>query len=344
MHLSFDQLPAHLERELRPLYVLTGDEPLGMKEAIDAIRQAVRRQGYDERLSYTAERYFDWKQLKASSQSISLFASRRLIELHIPSGKPGVEGGKALQEFATDLPGDTISLMTLPKLDKTGQGSAWFSALEKVGVVVPLQTVEIERLPRWIGNRLQAQGQQADEATLEFLANQVEGNLLAAHQEIQKLGLLYPAGALDPEAVREAVLNVSRYDVFQLGDALLAGDAPRTARILLGLEAEGAQPLALLGVLAWLLRGVTRVKQAETRGENLANAMQQAKIWGDRQSQVKRMLARISLRQLQAAMLKMAEIDRICKGIAPGKPWLEISRLCIGLARSGTRRQAARPH
>ena len=344
MHLSFDQLPANLERELRPLYVLTGDEPLGMKEAIDAIRQAVRRQGYDERLSYTAERYFDWKQLKASSQSISLFASRRLIELHIPSGKPGIEGSKALQEFAANLPGDTISLVTLPKLDKTGQGSAWFSALEKVGVVVPLQTVEIERLPRWIGNRLQAQGQQVDEATLEFLANQVEGNLLAAHQEIQKLGLLYPAGALDPEAVREAVLNVSRYDVFQLGDALLAGDPARTAKILQGLEAEGAQPLALLGVLAWLLRGVTRVKMAETRGENLANAMQQAKIWGDRQSQVKRMLARVSLRQLQAAMLKMAEIDRICKGIAPGKPWLEISRLCIGLARSGTRRQAARPH
>jgi DNA polymerase-3 subunit delta len=344
VHLSFDQLSAHLERDLRPLYILTGDEPLALKEGVDAIRQAARSQGYDERLSYTAERYFDWKQLKASSQSISLFASRRLLELHIPSGKPGVEGSKALQEFAVNLPGDTVALMTLPKLDKAGQGSAWFSALEKVGVVVPLQTVEIERLPRWIGNRLQAQGQQVDEATLEFLANQVEGNLLAAHQEIQKLGLLYPAGPLDPEAVREAVLNVSRFDVFQLGDALLAGDPARTAKILQGLEAEGAQPLALLGVLAWLLRGVTRVKLAETRGENLANAMQQAKIWGDRQGQVKRMLARVSLRQLQAAMLKMAEIDKICKGIAPGKPWLELSRLCIGLARSGTRRPAARSH
>lgn len=344
MHLSFDQLAVHLERELRPLYILTGDEPLGLKEGIDAIRQAARCQGYDERLSFTAERTFDWKQLKASGQSISLFASRRLLELHIPSGKPGVEGGKALQEFAARLPSDTVTLITLPKLDKTGQGSAWFGALEKNAVVISLNTVEIDRLPRWIGNRLQAQGQQADQATLEFLANQVEGNLLAAHQEIQKLGLLYPAGALEPEAVREAVFNVSRYDVFQLGDALLAGDAPRTAKILQGLEAEGAQPLALLGVLAWLLRGVTRVKLAETRGENLANAMQQAKIWGDRQNQVKRMLARVSVRQLQAAILKMAEIDRICKGIAPGKPWLEISRLCIGLARSGMRRQAARPH
>ena len=343
MHVSADQLAAHLERDLRPLYILTGDEPLGLKESVDAIRDAARQQGYDERLSFTAERYFDWKQLKVSGQSISLFASRRLMEIHSPSGKPGTDGGKALQELAATLPPDTVTLITLPKLDKTGTSSAWFGALEKAGVVVPLNTVEIERLPRWIGQRLQAQGQQADEATLEFLANQIEGNLLAAHQEIQKLGLLYPTGPLDPEAVREAVLNVSRYDVFQLGDALLVGDVARTAKILDGLEAEGAQPLALLGVLAWLLRGVTRVKQAESRGENLANAMQQAKIWGERQNQVRRMLARVSLRQMQAAMLKMAEIDRICKGIAPGKPWLELSRLCTGLAR-GSRRPAARPH
>jgi len=343
VHVSADQLTVHLERDLRPLYILTGDEPLGLKESVDAIRHATRQQGYDERLSFTAERYFDWKQLKVSGQSISLFASRRLMEIHIPSGKPGTDGGKALQELAAALPPDTVTLITLPKLDKTGTGSAWFGALEKAGVVVPLNTVEIERLPRWIGQRLQAQGQQADEATLEFLANQVEGNLLAAHQEIQKLGLLYPTGPLDPEAVREAVLNVSRYDVFQLGDALLVGDVARTAKILDGLEAEGAQPLALLGVLAWLLRGVTRVKQAESRGENLANAMQQAKIWGERQNQVRRLLARVSLRQMQAAMLKMAEIDRICKGIAPGKPWLELSRLCTGLAR-GSRRPAARPH
>lgn len=344
MQLSPDQLATHLERDLRPLYILTGDEPLGIKESIDTLRQATRRQGYDERISLTAERYFDWRQLKASGQSISLFASRRLLEVHIPSGKPGIDGGKALQELAGNLPVDTVTLVILPKLDKTGTGSAWFGALEKAGVVVPLNTVDIDRLPRWIGQRLQAQGQQADASTLEFLANQVEGNLLAAHQEIQKLGLLYPGGPLNPEEVREAVLNVSRYDVFQLGDALLAGDVARTVKILDGLEAEGAQPLALLGVLAWLLRGVARVKLAETRGENLANAMQQAKIWGDRQNQVRRMLARVSLRQMQAALLKMAEIDRICKGIAPGKPWLELSRLCTGLARGSIRRPAMRPH
>jgi DNA polymerase-3 subunit delta len=338
MKLPLDQLGGHLEKKLRPLYILTGDEPLSMMESIDAIRQAARQQGYDERQSLSAERNFDWQQLATNRDALSLFASRRLLEVHIPSGKPGTEGSKALQDYAARLPDDTVTLITLPKLDKTTQASAWFSALESAAVVVPLQTVEIEHLPQWIGRRLQ--GQQADAATLEFLANQVEGNLLAAHQEIQKLGLLYPPGPLDAEAVREAVLNVSRYDVFQLGDALLAGDAARTAKILQGLEGEGVQPLALLGVLAWLLRGVLRVKLAETRGENLAKAMQQAKIWGDRQAVVRRMLARVSLKQLQAAMLKMAEIDKMAKGIAHGRPWLEISRLCIGLARAGTRRRA----
>lgn len=341
MRLAFEQLNSHLERELRPLYVLMGDEPLSMMEGTDSIRAAARRAGHDERQSFTAERNFNWQQLTASSHTLSLFSNRRLLEIHIPSGKPGTEGSKALQAFADRLPEDTVTLITLPKLDKSAHNSVWFGALEKIATVVPLFAVDLERLPGWIGNRLQAQGQQLDAATLEFIANQVEGNLLAAHQEIQKLGLLYPAGKLEPESVREAVLNVSRYDVFQLGDAMLDGDASRTAKILNGLEAEGVQPLALLGVLAWLLRGVARVKLAQTRGENLSGAMQKSNIWGNRQAMVTRMLARVSMRQLNTAILRMAEIDRICKGIAQGRPWLEISRLCIGLARAGSRRRVA---
>ena len=341
MRLAFEQLGSHLQSGLHPLYVLTGDEPLSMMEGLDAIRQAARHQGCEERISYTAERSFNWQQLIAGGHAMSLFSSRRLLELHIPSGKPGTEGGKALQEYAAHLPQDTFTVMTLPKLDRPAQNSAWFAALQQAAVMVTLQSPDIEQLPGWIARRLKAQNQQADPDTLVFLANQVEGNLLAAHQEIQKLGLLFPAGMLEGGAVRDAVLNVSRYDPFQLGDAMLAGDPARTARILQGLEAEGVQPLALLGVLAWLLRGVTRVKLAETRGENVANAMQQAKIWGDRQAQVRRMLSRVSLRQLQAATMKMAEIDRIAKGVAQGRPWLELSRLCIGLSRVGTRRRAA---
>jgi DNA polymerase-3 subunit delta len=340
MRLSFEQLGGHLGQALRPLYVLTGDEPLSMMESVDAIRRAAKTQGCEERLSYTVDRTFNWQQLMSGGQALSLFSSRRLLEIHMPSGKPGTEGSKALQEYCGRLPDDAVTLVTLPRLDGASQKSAWFGALEKAGVVVPLFAVELGQLPRWIGGRLLAQGQQADMATLEFLANQVEGNLLAAHHEIQKLGLLYPAGRLDPEAVREAVLNVSRHDVFQLGDAMLEGDAPRTARILQGLEAEGVQPLALLGVLAWLLRGIAKVQQAELHGQDMANAMRDAKIYGDRQTMVRRMLARVGMKQMQATLLKLAEIDKICKGIAQGRPWLEISRLCLGLARAGSRRRA----
>jgi len=340
VRLPQEQLETHLQRELRALYVLCGDEPLALMEGVDAIRVAARKQGFDERNTLLVERGFNWGQLAACGQALSLFASRRLVEIRIPSGKPGIEGAKALQAYVADLAPDTVTVIVLPKLDKTSQATAWFSALEKAGNVVQMQPIEIDRLPRWIGARLEKQGQQADAATLDFLANQVEGNLLAAHQEIQKLALLEPQGRLDAAAVREAVLNVSRYDAFQLGDAMLAGEAERTSRVLQGLQAEGVQPLALLGMLAWLLRGVTRVKAAEVRGENLASAMQQARIWGDRQALVKRALSRLELRHLHAAIQKMAEIDKMAKGVAQGEPWLEINRLCLGLARIGMARTA----
>lgn len=333
MRLPQEQLEAHLQRELRALYVICGDEPLALMESVDMVRSAARRQGYDERNTLLVERGFNWEQLATCSQTLSLFASKRLVEIRIPTGKPGTEGAKALQAYIADLPPDTVTTIVLPRLDKAGQATAWFGALEKAGTVVMIQPVELDRLPRWISARLEKQGQQADEATLDFIANQVEGNLLAAYQEIQKLGLLEPQGRLDAKAVRAAVLNVSRYDAFQLGDAMLAGDAGRASRVLQGLQSEGVQPLALLGMLAWLLRGVTRVKLAEVRGENLANAMQQARIWGDRQALVKQALARIELRHLYAAIQKMAEIDKMAKGLAQNDPWLEISRLCLGLAR-----------
>jgi len=342
VRLPQEQLAAHLQRECHALYIVSGDEPLALMECVDAIRAATRSRGHGERNSLLVERGFNWNQLAASGQALSLFADKKLVELRIPSGKPGTEGAKALQAYAAKLPPDTVTVIILPKLDKTGQSSAWFGALEKVATVIMVQPVEIDRLPRWIGARLAQQGQQADEATLDFIANQVEGNLLAAHQEIQKLALLQPQGKLDSEAVRAAVLNVSRYDAFQLGDAMLAGETERASRVLQGLQAEGMQPLALLGTLVWLLRGVTRVKAAEVRGENLANAMQQARIWGDRQALVKRALARWSLRHLNAAMQKMADIDKMAKGVALGEPWLEINRMCLGLSRLGQKRQQAR--
>lgn len=337
MRLPAQQLTQHLQQGLRPLYVFAGDEPLAQRESLDALRAAARQQGYDERLSLVVERNFNWQQVTAFGQSISLFASKRLLELSIPSGKPGTEGGKALQALAAQPMTDTVIAVILPKLDRDGKNSAWFSALDQAGVSLTLEEVAPQQLPQWIAQRLALQGQQADTETLEFIAHQVEGNLLAAHQEIQKLGLLYPAGPLAGSAVREAVLNVSRYDAFQLGEAVLAGDTERTVRILQGLQDEGAQPVAVMSPLIWTLRPLVRLKQAELRGENLANAMQSARIYGDRQAFARRALARLSLRQLQAALLKLTDIDKTAKGVMHGDAWLEISRLCFGLAKVGKR-------
>jgi len=337
MRLQPSQLAEHLNKGVRPIYVLTGDEPLAQRETLDAIRAAARSQGYSERNSLVAERTFNWQQIGAYGQSISLFAELRMLELSIPSGKPGTEGSKALQALAGKPMQDTLVIIILPQLDKDGRNSSWFGALEQNAVVIALNEVEINQLPQWIANRLAQQGQKADVDTLSFIANQVEGNLLAAHQEIQKLGLLYPEGMLDGKAVREAVLNVSRYDAFQLGEAVLAGDSERTARILQGLRDEGAQPVAVMNPLMWALRPLIRVKHAEARGENLMNAMQSARIYGDRQALMKRAMGRLSLRQLQAALTKLTEIDRTAKGIMVGDAWLEISRLCFGLSRVSPR-------
>lgn len=333
MQLAQAQLDKHLSLGLQPLYVLIGDEPLAQRECLDAIRAAARAQGFDERNSLIVERYFNWQQIQSYGQSISLFASRRLLEINIPSGKPGVDGGKALQALASKAIPDTTVVIILPKLEREAKSSVWFTALEKQAVNITINEIDAAHLPKWIANRLAQQGQQTSQQTLEFLAHQVEGNLLAANQEVQKLGLLYPQGELTDATVRDAVLNVSRYDAFQLGEAVLAGDAARTVRILQGLQDEGENAVAVMNPLMWVLRPLVRIKQAEMRGENLVNAMTNARIYGDKQSLVKRALARLSLRQLEAALQKLADIDKTAKGVMLGDAWLEISRLCFGLAK-----------
>lgn len=338
MRIKPQELERHLAQGLAPLYVLMGDEPLAQRESLDAIRAVARAAGHDERTRLTVERNFNWQQVAAFGQSISLFASRRILEIAVPSGKPGVDGGKALTALAEQAIPDTVTIVILPKLERDAKSNAWFAALENHGVSLALHEVAPSALPQWIAARLARQGQHTDQETLEFLAHQVEGNLLAAHQEIQKLGLLYPEGTLDGGSVREAVLNVSRYDAFQLGDAVLGGDSEHAVRILHGLREEGAQPVAIMSALAWVLRGLVKVKYAESRGGNLSSAMQQARIYGDRQNLVKRALSRMSMRQLEAALQKLAEIDKAAKGLLNQDPWLEISRLCFGLARIGSRK------
>ena len=331
--LEQNQLKQQLNNKLLPLYVLIGDEPLAQSECLDTIRQAARKAGADERSSFIVERNFNWQQIQQFGQSLSLFSSQRILEIHIPSGKPGVDGGKALTELSAKPIPDTTTIIVLPSLEREAKNSAWFNALQSASTIIELKEIAPNQLPQWLSTRLAAQNQNCDAASLEFIAHQVEGNLLAAYQEIQKLALLYPAGEISAESVRDAVLNVSRFDAFQLGEAVLAGDAARTTRILQGLQDEGENAVAVMNPLMWALRPLVRIKQAEARGENIVNAMTNARIYGDRQSLVKRALARLSLRQLEAALQKLCDIDRTAKGVMQGDAWLELSRLCFGLAK-----------
>ncbi len=337
MRLDSSQLKQHLTQNLSPLYVLVGDEPLAQSECLDALRQTARKAGADERSSFIVERNFNWQQIQQFSQALSLFSSLRILEIYIPSGKPGVDGGKALTGLATNLIPDTTTIIVLPSLEREAKNSAWFNALQNASTIIELKEIAPNQLPQWLGTRLAQRNQSTNAASLAFIAHQVEGNLLAAHQEIQKLALLYPAGEISADAVREAVLNVSRYDAFQLGEAVLAGDTGRTSRILQGLQDEGENPVAVMNPLMWVLRPLVRIKQAEARGENVMNAMTNARIYGDRQSLVKRALTRLSLRQLEAALQKLCDIDKTAKGVMQGDAWLELSRLCFGLAKVRSR-------
>jgi len=337
MRLELSHLKSHLEKQLAPLYVLVGDEPLAHSESLDAIRLAARKAGADERTSFIVERNFNWQQIHQFAQALSLFSSMRILEIHIPSGKPGLDGGKVLVEMTQNTIPETTSIVVLPSLERDAKNSAWFSALQRAAVVIELDEIAPSSLPQWITKRLAIQGQSANTATLEFMAHQVEGNLLAAHQEIQKLGLLYSTGELSQEDVNSAVMNVSRYDAFQLGEAVLNGEVERTSRILQSLKDEGEQAVAVMNPLIWLLRPLVRIKHAESWGENINNAMTNARIYGERQMLTQKALSRLSIRQLEAALQKLCDIDRIAKGVMVGNAWLELSRLCFGLAKVRSR-------
>jgi len=346
MQLGAAQLEAHLQKGLKPLYTLHGDEPLLAQEAADAIRAAARTQGYTERSSYTvAGAHFDWSAVLAAGGSLSLFADRQIVEIRIPSGKPGKDGSAALQQIAEAAPGNdsTLTLVILPRLDKATRTGAWFSALENNGISLPIETIERAALPQWIAQRLALQGQRVKggeegQRTLQFFADRVEGNLLAAHQEIQKLALLHPAGELSWEQVEGAVNNVARYDVFKLSEAVLAGNPQRVARMLDGLQAEGEAEVLVHYTLAEDIRALKRVKDAMAAGRPLPMALRENRIWGPRERAFERVLPRLDDRAL-ARMLRAAHIvDGIVKGLKqsdwPASGWQALQRLALMLCRA----------
>ena len=343
MQLRAEALDAHLTKSLAPLYVIVSDEHLLALEAADRIRARARGQGFSERDVLTVDRHFKWDALIASSQAMSLFGERKLIELRIPNGKPGKEGSQALQDYAkacahSTEAGDTLTLITLPKLDWTTQKSAWVSALQQAGVYVDIPLVERAQLANWIAQRLAAQSQSAEKTSLEFMVERVEGNLLAAHQEIRKLGLLYPEGRLSAEQIRDAVLNVARYDVFKLSEAMLAGDIARLVRMLEGLKGEGeALPLVLWAV-SEEIRLLLKLKLGASDGRPLPVLMKEYRIWGPRERWMPAAVARLQLSTLHTAMHEAAQVDRMVKGLRSkqfaGDPWDALLRLALRITTS----------
>lgn len=327
MRLKSEQLSTHLAGNLAPLYFIFGDEPLLALEAADAVRAKAREKGYGEREVFTAEAGFNWQSLLASGSNLSLFASLRIAELRIPTGKPGVEGSKTIEQYCANLPPDTLTLVTCPKLDKTQQAGKWFKALDEAAVTIQVFPVERQRLPDWIAGRLAAQNQRTGSEALQFLADRVEGNLLAAHQEIRKLALLHPPGELAFEALKEAVLDVSRYDVFNLAQAMLEGQAARYARILEGLRGEGVSPVLALWALTQDIRLLTRLALGQSRGAPLGQTMRELRVWESRQSLLERALQRLGAGRLVAALKRAGRLDRMIKGLEQGDVWDELLQL-----------------
>lgn len=343
MQLALNQLAAHLQKGLRPLYTLHGDEPLQLQEAADAIRAAARAAGHSERSVHTAQgAHFDWSSVLAASGSFSLFADKKLVEIRIPSGKPGKDGSAAIQQLAENAAQDdsTLTIITLPRLDAATKKGAWFGALDANGVTIQIDPIERAALPQWIAQRLARQNQrvasgEAGQRTLQFFADRVEGNLLAAHQEIQKLGLLQPEGELSFEVVEQAVLNVARYDVFKLSEAVLSGNLPRAMRMMDGLQAEGTAEVLVHWTLSEDIRNLKRAKDALASGQPLPMVLRSLRIWGNKERLFERVVPRLSANAAVRLLHSAHVVDGIVKGLPadnwPSDSWQALRKLAVDM-------------
>lgn len=352
MQVALAQLATHLNKGVQALYTVWGDETLLALEAVDAIRTQARAAGHLERSVHTVMgAHFDWGAVLAAAQSQSLFADKQILELRIPSGKPGKEGAPVLEQLARSASEDntTVRIITLPSLDKATRSSAWFEALERHGTTITVPTIERTALPQWIAQRL-ARNQQSVAAgesgqqALEFFADCVEGHLLAAHQEVQKLALLYPPGELSLEQIQHAVLNLARYELSALSQAVLNAHSTRALRVLAGLRAEGQAEVLVHWTLAEDVRALYKLRQLLGAGKPLPLALQEARIWGPRQRWLERAVPRWSLAQASTLLKAAQVVDGIVKGLkAPGwphEPWAALTRLalmiCAGPAKLNT--------
>jgi DNA polymerase III subunit delta len=340
MQIRADQLAAALQRGgLKPLYTIQGDEPLLAQEAADLLRTTARDAGYSERQVFTVSgAHFDWSGVLGAAQSMGLFADKKILEIRIPSGKPGKEGSAALQAYCDQLCEDVLTIVHLPKLDWQAQKSAWVAALDRAGVMLTVNSIDRGALPAWIAQRLARQGQrvatgEAGQQALQFFADRVEGNLLAAHQELQKLALLHPEGELSFEQIEEAVLDVARFDTAQLAAAVLAGQAGRALRMLDGLKAEGEAAVPVHWLLAEDIRKLKRARDAMDGGTPLPMALRESGVWRDKERAFEALLPGVDGAALTALVEAASTCDGLIKGLRhPGWPddaWEGLRRLVL---------------
>lgn len=332
MKISGDQLTSQLARGLGSIYLVSGDEPLLVNEAADSIRERARKDGFTERDLHVVERGFDWDGLLTESRSLSLFAQRKIIEIRMANPTPGDRGGEAIIELATQPSPDNLVLVITGKLDGRTQNSKWVSAIEKHGLLVQIWPIELPRLPAWIRERLARHKLTADTGAASLLAERVEGNLLAAHQEVEKLALLLPPGPLTAETVMEAVADSARFDVLQVGEAAMRGQTGRALRIVEGLRGEGIDATLVLWAVNKDLQWLARAQYLMSTGQSADSAMNAIYVWRPRQAAMKQALARLNAHAIRGLLVDAERVDRSIKGALRCDPWAELEALVARLS------------
>lgn len=331
MRIQLQQLASSLKRALAPVYLICGDEPLQLGDAAKALRDAARNQGFEERELLEVEAGFDWGRLAAAADALSLFSSRKLIELRLTAARIGRDGSEAVRNYCRKPAEDNLLLILAPDLEYKGLKAKWVQDLDRIGVILQVRQIEGPRLVAWIEQRLSERGMRPEPGVAALLSERVEGNLLAAAQEVEKLRLLYGAGDLDRDRLASAISDSARYDLFDLTDAALSGDRAKVHRIVGGLAAEGTAPVLVLWVLARELRMLAAVSHAAGRG-GVAGALRAHGVWESRQARVMSALKRLPMEQLQGLLVRCAEADRQIKGLMPGDPWHELAVIADVLA------------
>ena len=327
MKLNVDTLATQLKRELPAICLIAGDEPLLVGEAGDQVRATARARGFTERQVFFVERGFDWNELRAATQAMSLFAEQRILEVRLDGASPGNEGSEVLCEIAAQAPTDILLLITTTKLDARSLSTKWVSAIDKQGWLVQVWPVELPQLPAWIERRMQRTGLKMENGAAALIAERVEGNLLAAQQEIDKLALLYPGEQITAETVIANVADSARYDVLQLGMAAMLAQSSRALHILDGLREEGVDATLVLWGVNKDLQWMTRVATNVTRGQSADSAMQAAGVWRPRQAAMKQAIQRLKVQALRGLLFDAAQVDAAIKGVNRRDPWVELRGL-----------------